>query len=129
MNKSLGTIAFLGILLTISSCKDKLQTTNAEVKKLTDTTFVATIDKYDISFDSKDARYDNGAIMEGDSVTIHYVGNLRDKKVKAMLVKLLPREGNIVEVKYDPTKDLKTKEISPEELKKLKEGVKYSKSH
>ncbi|MGN0282258.1 MAG: hypothetical protein ACI4B3_08165 [Prevotella sp.] len=129
MNKFLGIIAFLGILFTISSCEEKIQTTNAKVKSISDSTFVATIDKYDITFDTKDARYHNGAIMAGDSVTIHYTGDLRDKKAKALLVKLIPKQGKFIEIKYDPTKELKSKPMTSEEQKRLEEGIEFAKRH
>lgn len=80
------------------------------MRNISDTTAVVKVDKYDIVFDTEQARFDNGAIMQEDSVTVHYIGNLRDKKVKALLVRLMPKKGTVVEAVYDPSKELKVKE-------------------
>lgn len=80
------------------------------MRNINDTTAVVKVDKYDIVFDTKQARFDNGAIMQEDSVTIHYIGDLRDKKAKALLVRLMPKKGTVVEAVYDPSKELKVKE-------------------
>ena len=73
---------------------------------MSDTTMVAQIDKYDIVFDTKKARNDNGAVMVGDSVTIRYIGDLREKKARALLLCLIPKKGTVVEAVYDPSKEL-----------------------
>ena len=120
-------LAFVALLL--SSCQEKIQTTTVKVKKTTDTTMVATIDKYDITFDVKQARCDNGAIMAGDSVVVHYIGDLRDKQAKALLLRLIPKKGTVVEAVYDPSKELKTKPMTPEEQKQFEEGIEFAKKH
>lgn len=129
MNKNLLFILLSTVSVVFYSCTEKVQTTIALVKKTTDTTLVAAIDKYDIVFDVKDSRCDNGAIMPGDSVTIHYVGDLRNKKAKAVLLTLIPKKGTIVEATYDPSKELKTKPLSDEDSKRIKNGIDYLKSH
>lgn len=129
MNKSLLFIVLSTVAILFSSCKEKIQTTTALVKKTSDTTLVATIDKYDIVFDVKDSRCDNGAIMPGDSVSIHYVGDLRNKKAKAVLLTLIPQKGTIVEAIYDPSKELMTKPLSEEEMKRISKGMDYLKKH
>ena len=53
------------VLLAVSSCEEKIQTTTGKVKKLNDSTMVATIDKYDITFDMKQVRFDNGVVIPG----------------------------------------------------------------
>ena len=99
-------MALVAVVLAMTSCKDKIQTTKGLVKRMSDTTIVATIDKYNIVFDTKKAKCDNGAVMPGDSVTIHYVGDLRDKRAKALLIRLMPKKGTVVEAVYDPSKEL-----------------------
>lgn len=94
---------------------------------MSDTTLVAQIDKYDIVFDTKKARIDNGAVMIGDSVTVHYIGDLREKKARALLLCLIPKKGTVVEAVYDPSKELKVKEepMSDEQIEAIE---KYARS-
>ena len=106
MKKIIEFMALVAVVLAMTSCKDKIQTTKGLVKRMSDTTIVATIDKYNIVFDTKKAKCDNGAVMPGDSVTIHYVGDLRDKRAKALLIRLMPKKGTVVEAVYDPSKEL-----------------------
>lgn len=96
---------------------------------MTDTTMVAKIDGHDITFDIKQAKYDNGFVMAGDSVTVFYVGNLRDGKVTAGLIRLIPCKPHIVDVKFDDSKELKTKTMTEEETKTFDEGVEYIREH
>ena len=105
-------------MLTLASCQKKILTTKGEVKRMSDTTIVAKIDRYDIVFDTKKAKCDNGAVMPGDSVTIHYVGDLRDKRAKALLVRLMPKKGTVVDAIYDPSKELIVSEIPLTEKEK-----------
>lgn len=87
------------------------------------------IDKYDIKFDIKKTRYDNGAVMKDDSVVIHYTGDLREKKARALLVRLVPRKGTVVKAVYDPSKELITDQnpMSEEQVKKLEKFAKSGK--
>ena len=128
MNKITSTLLFLLVLIACS-CQEKIQSTHGKVKKMTDSTLVAIIDKYDIVFDIKDARYDNGAVMFGDSVIIHYVGDLREKKAKALLFKLIPQPGKVVEAVYDPSKELVTAPMTPDEKKQFDKGIDFAKKH
>lgn len=116
------------VTLILASCSsDKIQKTTGTVKSIKDSTMLVAIDKYDISFDVSKARYDNGAVMKGDSVVIHYIGDLREKKARALLLRLVPKKGTVVEAVYDPSKELIVgeKPLSEEQVKKLK---KFSKS-
>ena len=83
MKRKFVFMAAAAVLLAVSSCEEKIQTTTGKVKKLNDSTMVATIDKYDITFDMKQVRFDNGVVIPGDSAVIHYIGDLRDKQAKA----------------------------------------------
>ena len=122
-------IAAAAVLLAVSSCQEKLQTTTAKIKKMGDSTMVATIDKYDITFDMRHVRYDNGVIIPGDSAVIHYIGDLRDKQARALLIKLIPPKPRIVEAVYNPDAKLETRPMSKEEQKQFEEGIKYAKEH
>lgn len=99
---------FITVLLVVCSCQKEIKHCSGNIKSLNDTAFVVAIDGYDISFDTKQARYDNGFVMPGDSVHISYVGDLREKKVKAAMVHLVPKPSKVVDAVYDPTKELKT---------------------
>ena len=114
-------------VLALTSCRDKIQTTKGKIKRMSDTTVVAQIDRYDIVFDVKKAKFDNGAVMPGDSVTVHYVGDLRDKRAKALLIKLMPKRGTVVEAIYDPSKELVVSE-EPLSEKDKASLEKYAKS-
>lgn len=93
---------------------------------MTDTTMVTSMGDYAITFDTKKAQYTNGAIMDGDSVVIHYVGDLKERKAKAAIVKLIPKKGRVVEAVYDPSKELEVSEqpMSKDEEKHLEGFVK-----
>lgn len=127
MKKIIEFMALVAVVLAMTSCKDKIQTTKGLVKRMSDTTIVATIDKYNIVFDTKKAKCDNGAVMPGDSVTIHYVGDLRDKRAKALLIRLMPKKGTVVEAVYDPSKELVVSE-EPLSEKDKASLEKYAKS-
>ncbi|MGM9697316.1 MAG: hypothetical protein ACI3Y0_01550 [Prevotella sp.] len=129
MFKKIGYFVAAAVLLAVSSCEEKIQTTTGKVKKLNDSTMVATIDKYDITFDMKQVRFDNGVVIPGDSAVIHYIGDLRDKQAKALLIKLIPPKPRIVEAVYNPDAELKTRPMSKEEQKEFEEGIKYAKEH
>ena len=59
--------------------------------------------------------------IRDSSVVIHYIGNLRDKKAKALLIRLVPKQGTVVEAVYDPSKELITDQnpMPEEQVKKL----------
>ena len=129
MKKTKFLLFLSAVILTFSSCEEKLQTTTGKIKKMSDSIMVATIDKYDITFDMKQVRFDNGVVIPGDSAVIHYIGDLRDKQAKALLIKLIPPKPRIVEAVYNPDAELKTRPMSKEEQKEFEEGIKYAKEH
>lgn len=106
MKKILSFLTVLAIVVGLTSCEEKIKTTRGVVKRLTEKELIATIDKYEIKFDITKAKEDNGALMAGDSVVIHYTGDLREKQARALLMRLIPKQGTIVEAVYDPTKEL-----------------------
>lgn len=129
MKKYIVCLAAVATMMSVTSCQEKIKTTKGQVKRMSDTTAVVTIDRYDIVFDTKQARFDNGAIMQEDSVTIHYIGDLRDKRAKALIVRLMPKKGTVVEAVYDPSKELVVSEepMSDEEVEKLEKFAKSGK--
>ena len=106
MKKILSFLTVLTIVVGLTSCEEKIKTTRGVVKRLTEKELIATIDKYEIKFDITKAKVDNGALMAGDSVVIHYTGDLREKQARALLMRLIPKQGTIVEAVYDPSKEL-----------------------
>ena len=106
MKKILSFLTVLAIVVGLTSCEEKIKTTRGVVKRMTEKELIATIDKYEINFDITKAKVDNGALMAGDSVVIHYTGDLREKQARALLMRLIPKQGTIVEAVYDPTKEL-----------------------
>lgn len=76
-----------------------------------------------VKFDINDARYTNGAIMVGDSVKVDYVGNLDERKVKAVIISLIPKKGNVVNAGYNSKAELKTKPMDSITKKRFDEFV------
>lgn len=96
---------------------------------MTDSTLVTIIDDHQVTFDYKQATFDNGFVMAGDSAVINYIGSLSDEPVKAVLIKLIPKKGHVVNAVYDPNKKLETAPMTPEQQKQLEEGVEFAKKH
>ena len=90
---------------------------------------VATIDKYDITFDMKHVRFDNGVVIPGDSAVIHYIGDLRDKKATALLIRLIPPKPRVADAVYDPSKKLETTPMTKEQIKQHEEALEFAKEH
>ena len=129
MKQLLSFIICLVAVLSFCACGDKIKSTKVSIQKMTDTTFVSNIDGHKITFDIKKAQFDNGAVMEGDSATVRYVGNLSDEHVVAVIVKLIPKKGHIVNAVYDPNKKLETAPMTKEEQKSFDEGIEFAKKH
>ena len=128
MKKILSFLTVLAIVVGLTSCEEKIKTTRGVVKRLTEKELIATIDKYEIKFDITKAKEDNGALMAGDSVVIHYIGDLREKQARALLLRLIPKQGTIVEAVYDPSKELivkkDTSKASKERIEKFLKAAK-----
>lgn len=128
MKKILSFLTVLAIVVGLTSCEEKIKTTRGVVKRLTEKELIATIDKYEIKFDITKAKEDNGALMAGDSVVIHYIGDLREKQARALLMRLIPKQGTIVEAVYDPSKELivkkDTSKASKERIEKFLKAAK-----
>lgn len=91
------------------------------------TSMVVVIGDDGVKFDINDARYTNGAIMVGDSVKVEYVGDLDEKKAKAVIVYLIPKKGNVVNAGYNSNAELKTKPMDSITKKKFDEFVESAK--
>lgn len=127
MKKTLFAFLITILLFTFVGCRDNIKTCAGKIKNMTDTTIVANMGDYDITFDIKKAEVSNGAVMPNDSVLIHYVGDLSEKKATALVIKLIPHKGNVVEAIYNPNKKLETKPMTKEEVKENEEFVKAAK--
>ena len=114
-------------LLAFNACSDEIKSTKVSIQSMTDTTFVSVIDDHRVTFDIKQATFDNGCVMAGDSAVVHYIGSLSDDPVKAVLIKLIPKKGHVVDAVYDPNKKLETAPMTKEEVKELEEGVEFAK--
>lgn len=106
-------IAFFAVLLLSVSCskvvKDK---TSGVVDEINDSVMVLKVDGSKVHFDITAASFTHGAVMYGDSVIVHYAGDLSQKRALAEAVFLIERPGTIVEVKVgeiDSTKELLTR--------------------
>jgi len=128
MKKIFSFLVLTTCLVLVACHSEQIRLTQGHIKEMTDTSMVVVIDNYDITFVTKQAKYDNGAMMPGDSVAIHYVGDLREKHAVAALVKLIPPQGNYVKPGYDPTKELKTAPMSEEEAKKFDDLIEHDKA-
>ena len=93
MKKTLFAFLITILLFTFAGCRDNIKTCAGKIKNMTDTTIVANMGDYDITFDIKKAEVSNGAVMPNDSVLIHYVGDLSEKKATALVIKLIPHKG------------------------------------
>lgn len=98
-----------------------------KINKMTDTTIVTKIGDYEITFNTKKAEYTNGVVMPGDSVTVHYIGDLKEKWARALLIRLIPSQSNVVNAVHDSSKELMTAPKSEEDVKQLEEFVKKEK--
>lgn len=117
----------LAFLLVIASCSQEIKTCTGRINRINDTLMTMQIGDYEVEFDMRKARYTNGAVMRGDSVNVDYVGELRDKKGRALIVCLVPPEGTVIEAVVDTTKELITAPMSEEDARRLDEFVKNAK--
>lgn len=127
MKKLSVLLLFLAVVCcTLHSCREEIKTCAGQIRELNDTVMTTKIGDYDIAFDIRRAEYTNGAVMAGDSVTVHYTGDLKDLHARALLVYLMPRPGRVVDAVYDPSKELKVsdKPLTDEEVRKTEQFIK-----
>ena len=110
-------LAALGIatLGTLSSCKEKLKevegvVTDVDASEMVDT--IKSMKVYDgqdtLLFGLKDAEYNNGIMLKGDSVQVHYIKGHGDT-LRALLVYVKPAPAKVIDLEKDTTKVLMTK--------------------
>ena len=129
MKKILSLLSLVVVLSLFASCQEKIKTCHGKVKRVTDTTIVATVDKYEILFDTRDANFLNGAVLFGDSAVFNYIGDLRKKEVRAMVVNWIPPKPHYIKKGYDSTQELKTAPMSEGQKEQLDAFVKEAKKH
>ena len=122
-------LCVLSVVVLLSSCEKRIQTCRVAVKGVNDSVMVAKLDKYDIEFNTVQARFVNGAVMAGDSAVVEYVGDLREKKVVAVIVSLIPPKPHYIEAGYDPSKKLEVAPMGEEEEKEMDAFIERAKKH
>ena len=125
---SIITVCLIAIL-SFNACSEKIKSTNVSIKQMTDSTLLTIIDDHQVTFDYKQATFDNGFVMAGDSAVINYIGSLSDDPVKAVLIKLISKKGHVMNAVYDPNKKLETAPMTKEEEKELEEAIEFAKKH
>jgi len=127
--KKIVTLITLAALLTAAGCRRaEIKSCSAFVEEISDTAMTGRIGDYKIAFNIQKARYTNGAVMAGDSAVIHYIGDLRSKRVVAAVIRLIPPKGTEIKAGYDPAKELKTAPASKESVSRFKEFVNEEKA-
>ncbi|MCI6119112.1 MAG: hypothetical protein MR717_07485 [Prevotella sp.] len=130
MKKFLSVVlCVLSVVAMLSSCEKKIQKCRVAVKSLNDSVMVAKLDKYDIEFNTVQARFLNGVIMAGDSAEVDYVGDLREKKAVAVIVSLIPPKPHYIKSGYDPSKKLEMSPMSENEEKEMDAFIERAKKH
>lgn len=97
------------------SCKEKLKkvsgvVTSVETSYIGDT--VKSMRLYDgedtLVFALREAQYNNGMMLKGDSVDVHYIKG-RGDTLRAMLVFVKPAPAKVIDIKTDTTKEILTR--------------------
>lgn len=126
-------IAF-AVALTTASCRHEIKhdKTTGIVDEINDSVMVLrTTDNGKVKFDITVASFTHGAVMFGDSVIVHYAGDLSMKRALAETVFLIDRPGNILEIKDgevigDKTPELKTRPAKKEDLEGIDNLIRYT---
>jgi len=129
MKRILSIVFCLAFIMLFNACREEMKVTSVKLNGVTDSTIVTKIDGHEIVFSIKEATFDNGMVMAGDSVTVHYVGDMGQGTARALLIKLIPRKGHVVNAVYDPSKELKTDSLSDTDLKSMHEAIEFAKRH
>ncbi len=137
MKKFLGFLfAVVAAMLLTVSCRHKMEhgETRGLVDEINDSAMVVKIDGSKVKFDITVAAFTHGAVMYGDSVIVHYVGDLSMKRALAETVYLLERKGTVIELPKDPAKrdttaELVTKPVDPKDVARTKRGVMAAKRY
>lgn len=114
-SKNILTFFAISICFSFFSCKEKLKqvdgvVTDVETSRLVDT--VKSMKLYDgedtLLFGLKDAEYNNGIMMKGDSVQVYYIKGY-GATLRAMLVYVKPRPAKVIDITKDTTQVLLTR--------------------
>ena len=113
------------LTLTLDSCHKVVRDqTFALVDEMNDSVLVAKIDGTRVNFDITEAVFTNGAVMYGDSVIIHYIGDLSKKRAFAESVHLIDRPSQVITVpadgSVDSTKEMKLRDVDPKASNRAK---------
>lgn len=113
MKKRILFISFCTALL-FAACSPEIKVCTGHVNSLNDSVMVLQIGEYEVSFDVVKARLTNGAVIPGDSVNVDYIGDLRKKQARAILINLIPPKGTVIDNTVDTTKELLTRPANPQ---------------
>lgn len=102
----------LGCVFSFASCQEKIKETQGVVTSVDGSQYGDTIrsmkmlaDGDTLVFTLKDARFDNGVMLKGDRVKVHYISGNGDT-LRALLVYVKPNPSKVIEIKQDTTKQL-----------------------
>ncbi|MBP5425864.1 MAG: hypothetical protein J6Y33_07305 [Prevotella sp.] len=122
------------VLLSVS-CRHKIEhgETSGLVDEINDTSMIVKIDGSKVKFDISVASFTHGAVMYGDSVIVHYVGDLSMKRALAETVYLIDRPSRIVIIDRNEPIDttdktpLLTRPADPDKVENDRRGVNAAK--
>lgn len=105
--------------LAVSCGKPKIKTirglvTSIEMNGDTLKTFNISSEDGAIVFDLKDARYNEGIMLRGDSVIVDYINGRKDT-ARALVVTVLAKTPHYIDISKDTTEEVKT--ISADSIK------------
>ena len=112
MKKALTIPLLFLLIMTVQSCQKGMKDCEGRVEEINGTTsMVVTVDGDSVKFDIDSVDYTNGAVMVGDSVKVGYVGDLDERKVRAVTVSLIQKKGHVVNAGFNPDSELKTRSM------------------
>lgn len=113
------------ICMMLTSCGHKLKSCSGIVTYIQKDTLKMKVGKDEATFLTVGGKYDNGIVVVEDSAEVTYIGTL--SKGRAMLIRLIPKKGRIIDIKKDTTKVLVTSPAPPAQVKKFKKFIKEEK--
>lgn len=96
-------------LVCLAACSEEVRNSRTVVNDATDSTITITYEGESLTLNTKETVITNGAVMQGDSVIVEFVG--KGKDAKALSITFLPQQGKIIdlnELKNDTTSNLIT---------------------
>ena len=106
----LAVVILCGLAVTFVGCKPELKNVRGQVKSVeisNDTlkSMVLAIDGQDNVVNLKDAKFQNGVALQGDSVILDYIDG-KDETLRGLVVTVLPRPAHY----FEPSDTLMTRE-------------------